>query len=195
MHDPTVGQDLFGLGKEKRSCCGAKAKQMSFAPLSSPEYDTYKLTATYYSLRDNLSATLMLNNKGPEPILATPTFYSLAGTPFHPASITVPATSYIDVDMHQMLAGAGDEFQEGSMKIAYQGSNLQLGAQIKLVDAEHKLIWAEQFVYTSKFISSRLENVWWLPYEDSETKVVVSNTSNSTVTVTIAVDGVSPQQT
>lgn len=63
-----------------------------------------------------------------------------------------------------------------------------------MVDAENSLIWAEQFVYTSKFTSSRLENVWWLPYENSDTRVAVSNTSASTVTVTLTVDGTSPHQ-
>lgn len=122
------GLDLVELSKAKASCCGTKAAATNFTPLNSPEYETYKLTATYYSLRDNLTVTLMLNNKGPEPILATPTFYSMAGEPLHLAPITVPAASYIDVDMHQLLANAGDEFREGSMNIAYSGGNLQLGA-------------------------------------------------------------------
>lgn len=186
--------DIFGANKATNSCCGAKQNTESFSPLTSPVYESYKLTATYYSLKDNLTTTLMLNNKGPEPILATPTFYSLDGTRLQIAPITVPAASYIDVDMHQLLAGASEEFNEGSLKIGYQGGNYQLGAQIKMVDAARDLIWAEQLVYTSKFTSNRLENVWWLPDEDAKARLVVSNTSSSVVTVTLRVDGTSPQQ-
>jgi hypothetical protein len=157
--------------------------------------DTYKLTATYYSLKDGLSTTIMLNNKGPEPILASPTIYSLAGTRLSLAPITVPGSSYIDVDMHQLLAGQPEGFREGSMKIAYSGGAQQLGAQVKMIDPSHNLIWAEQFVYTTKYKSSRLENVWWLPYEDAKTRVAVSNTSANAVTATLTVSGTSPQQT
>ena len=181
-----------GLTGAKGGCCGATPDTQMLKALSSPEYETYRLTATYYSLRDNLTTTLMLNNKGPQPILATPTFYSLAGTRLQLAPITVPATSYLDVDMHQLLAGAADEFREGSMKIAYNGISQQLGAQVKMIDSENSLIWAEQFVYTTKFTSNRLENVWWLPYQNTETKVVVSNTSSGTVAASITVDGTSP---
>src|SRR5687768_4492030 len=97
------GPDLVDLGRSKASCCGAKADTAVFSPLSIPEYETYKLTATYYSLRDDLTTTLMLNNKGSEPILAWPTFYSLSGTRLQLAPIMVGAASYLDVDMHQLL--------------------------------------------------------------------------------------------
>ena len=110
------------------------------------------------------------------------------------AAISVPATSYIDVDMHQLLAGAGDEFREGSLKISYQGISQQLGAQVKLVDSQNSLIWAEQLSYTTKYVSSQLESVWWLPYENSETRIVVSNTSSGIVTASLTADGASPNQ-
>lgn len=188
------GPDLVGLSRSKASCCGAKADIMGFMPVSLPQYETYKLTATYYSLRDELTTTLMLNNKGSEPILAWPTIYSLSGTRLQLATITVGAASYLDVDLHELLSGAGDEFREGSMKIAYEGGSMQLGAQVRMVDSDDDLIWAEQFVYTSKFTSSRLENVWWLPYENSKTRVAVSNTSGSAVVAAITVDGTAPHQ-
>ena len=80
------------------------------------------------------------------------------------------------------------------MDIAYEGGNMQLGSQVKMIDAENKLIYAEQFVYTSKFLSSRLESVWWLPFDDSKTRLIVSNTSGQTVVATIQTDGTSPNQ-
>jgi hypothetical protein len=43
-------------------------------------------------------------------------------------------------------------------------------------------------------MSNRLENVWWLPYENSRTRVVVSNTSSGIVSATITADGTSPNQ-
>lgn len=190
----SFSSEIFDTTKGGNSCSGANPALGIFQSVNDPEYEAYSLTATYYTLRDGLTATLMLNNKGPQQLLATPTLYSLAGTRLQLAPIAVAGASYLDVDMHGLLANAPEEFREGSLKIAYQGGLQQLGAQIKLVDTQRSLIWAEQFVYTTKFTSSRLENVWWLPYEDSITGFVVSNTSSGTVTAAIAVDGTSPRQ-
>ncbi len=189
------GPDLLDLSRKKASCCSAaEVDTTAFTAFAAPEYDTYRLTATYYSLRGGLTTTLMLNNKGAQPILAVPTFYSLAGTRLQLAPITVPAASYIDVDMQELLSEAADEFQEGSMKIAYEGISQQLGAQVKMTDATNSLIWAEQFIYASKFVSSRLENLWWLPFQNPDTKVVVSNTSSGTIMASMTVEGTSPHQ-
>jgi hypothetical protein len=142
-------RDVFGVKSRKPSFCGVNPDTIKFSYIA-PEYENYKLTGTFYSLDDGLRATLMFNNKGPESIHATPTFYSLAGTKLQLAPITVPATSYLEVDLHQLLANADEEFRQGSMKVDYQGGDYQLGAQVKLADPANKLIWAEQFIYTSK---------------------------------------------
>jgi hypothetical protein len=186
--------DIVGLKENKRSCCGGMSAVKAGLPRVAAEYEYYRLTGTYYSLKDGLSAGLMFNNKGPESILATPTFYSLAGTKLQLAPIAVPATSYLEVDLHQLLANADEEFREGSMKVDYQGGDYQLGVQVKLADPAKKLIWAEQFIYTSKLTSSRLESVWHLPFEGSTVKLIVSNTTYSPVTVTLSSDGTEPAQ-
>lgn len=190
----SILSEIIGLKGEKRGCCGTRTVTGRLSAVAE-EYEYSRLTGTYYTLRDGIQASLMLNNKGPEPILANPTFYSMAGTRLQLAPIVVPATSYLDVDMEQLLANAGDEFREGSLKISYQAQDQQLGAQIKLTNPQKKLIWAEQLVYTSKFASNRLENVWWLPGGNTKTRFVVSNTSSATITATIEVDGTTPSQT
>ncbi len=185
--------DIVELSKDTKGCCGTSDAE-NVPNLSYQDYSTYRLTVTYFNLRENLTTTLMLNNKAPGPVFAVPTIYSLTGKRLSLPPISVPGASYIDVDMNELLAGAADEFREGSMKISYDGISQQLGAQVKMVDESNGMIWAEQFVYASKFVSSRLENVWWLPFPNSETKVVVSNTSGGTVIATLTVDGTSPQQ-
>lgn len=182
--ESSIYSKFFQFTDTKQSCCSNKSQGPTFNPLN-PEYETYTLTGTYYSLNDNLTATLMLNNKGPLPLDATPTFYSLSGTRLQLAPITVPAASYSEINLRDLLANAAEEFRQGSMKVAYQGKDYQLGAQVKLVDSQRSLIWAEQFVYTTKFVSNRLESVWWLPSENSQSKLIVSNTTYSPVTVTI----------
>jgi hypothetical protein len=85
---------LLDLSRKKVSCCNAAEKDpTTFTPFAAPEYETYRLTATYYSLRGGLTTTLMLNNKGGQPILAMPTFYSMSGTRLQLAPIPVRAAS------------------------------------------------------------------------------------------------------
>lgn len=184
---------LIESAKPRTNCCG-KADVENSVTLNYPDASNYKLTATYYSTRGGLKTTLMLNNKAPGPVFAVPTIYSLAGTRLSLPPISVPGASYIDVDMNDLLAGSADEFREGSMKISYDGISQQLGAQVKMIDEDNDVIWAEQFVYASKFVSSRLESLWWFPFPNTKARVAVSNTSGGTLTASITVDGTSPQQ-
>jgi len=65
--------DLLGItGAAKGSCCGGESLDASLNTASYINYDSYTLAASYYTLNDKNAATLMLNNKGPVPILATP---------------------------------------------------------------------------------------------------------------------------
>jgi hypothetical protein len=85
---------LLDLSRKKASCCNAAEKgPTAFTPFAAADYETYRLTATYYSLRGGLTTTLMLNNKGGQPILAMPTFYSMSGTRLQLAPIPVRAAS------------------------------------------------------------------------------------------------------
>jgi len=157
--------------------------------------EQYTLIASYYSLRNNLTATLMLNNKGALPLTVTPTFFNLNGTRLELAPLTVNAASYREIDLRELLANAGDEFREGSLQVLYQGKKMQLGSQIKLFDSANSLLFEEQmFVPAMKHISSRLESVWWLPTPNCDTKFVLSNTTDAPVTATVKVDGTTPQQ-
>jgi hypothetical protein len=153
------------------------------------------LVGTYYSLRGNLNSTLMLNNKGVLPLDVTPTFFSRTGTRLDLPPLTVNAASYREVDLGELLANAGNEFKEGNLRMTYQGMPLQLGSQVKILDERHSLIWDEQFYeLAAKFVSSRLESVWWIPSADCQTKFVLSNTTDAPVTASVKVDGTSPNQ-
>jgi hypothetical protein len=88
------GPDLFDLSRKKASCCNAsETDTTAFSPFAAPEYETYRLAATYYSLRGGLATMLMLNNKGAQPILAMLTFYSFVGTRLRLIPIPVRAAS------------------------------------------------------------------------------------------------------
>ncbi len=168
-------------------------KQLFLNPLQ--EYEPHTLVGSYYSFKNNLTATLMLNNKGELPLQVTPIFYSSDGTQLQLAPLNMNGASYAEFDLSEILANAGEEFQEGNLQMSYQGSEMQLGSQIKIIDTNNSLIWEEQFFEpAAKYTSLRLEGVWWMPSNNCETKFILTNTTDAPVTATITVDGTSPGQ-
>lgn len=168
-----------------KSCCGGQA-------LAAGEF--YTLLGTYYSLKDNQTSVLMFNNKAPQPLTVNAVFFSMSGERLELPALTIAAASYQEFDLRELLANAGKRFREGSVQVRHQGMKLQLGVQVKILKLERGLIFDEQFVQTSKFVSSHLESVWWLPSPQSKTSLIVSNTTDSPVTTTIKADGTAPQQ-
>lgn len=151
------------------------------------------LPASYYSLRGNLVTTLTLNNKGPEPLDVQPTLFSLTGQRLDVPPVTVDGTSFRVINLRQWaVPGAG--FDEGSLQIVHYGMDMQLGAQVKMIDAEHSLIFAEQLMQMMA-MSSRLEGVWWLRSPNSNVRLVLSNTGDSPLAATLSIDGIAPRQT
>src|SRR6266498_1607710 len=108
----------------------------SRAPLKSAISNSpHVLPASYYSLRGDLRTTLTLNNKGAEPLDIQPTLFSLSGQRLDLPPVTVDGTSFRVIDLRQWVtSGAG--FDEGSLQIVHYGMDMQLGAQVKLIDAD-----------------------------------------------------------
>ena len=150
------------------------------------------LPASYYSLKGNLSSTLTLNNKGPQPLAVQPTLFSLNGQRLDVPPVIVGGTSFRVIDLRQWVA-AGAGFDEGSLQIAHYGMDMQLGAQVKIVDADQSLIFDEQLM-AMMAMSSQLEAVWWLRSHKCKLRVALSNITDLSLTVTMRVDGITPQQ-
>lgn len=152
------------------------------------------MAATYYSLRENLNATLMLNNKGPQPLDVQPTLFSLSGARLPVPTVTVPGNSFHEIDLRDWI-GDDDAFREGSIQVSYIGADLMLGAQVYLTDAAHSLVFEEKFSEpASQFASARLEGVWWLPSQHCTARLVVSNTTDAILTVNASARGTAPPQ-
>ncbi len=80
------------------------ARERFLQKLEDTEFQT--LVGTYYTTKNNLNATLMLNNKGAT-ITVYPTAYSLAGTALSLEPIVVDTASYRELDLRELLADAG----------------------------------------------------------------------------------------
>ncbi|MCA1642395.1 MAG: hypothetical protein LC785_10700 [Acidobacteria bacterium] len=155
---------------------------------------THLLAATYYSLRGDLRATLMLNNKGPQPLDVWPALFNLGGAPLPVPTVTVPGNSFREIDLRDWIGG-DESFREGSIQVSYSGADLLLGAQVYLTDATHSLVFEEKFSEPAvQFASAQLEGVWWLPSPQTVARLVVSNTTDAALSVNARVDGTAPPQ-
>ncbi len=167
-----------------------RAKAMRQMRLEADSDKPHTLAASYYSLRGNLKATLMLNNKGPKPLEVSPSLFSIYGDRFDAPPVTVEGNSFLEVDLSQWAAAAGPLFQEGSLQVFYKGPDLLLGSQVKLVDQRFSLMSDEQLVEPgAMFKSSRLEGVWWLPANHCRMNLVLSNTTDEGLSVAVALAG------
>jgi hypothetical protein len=140
-------------------------------------------------MRDGLSATLMLNNKGPLPLEVQPTLFSLVGERMDIAPVTLEGNSFSMINLGEWAALGGEAFKEGSVRLFHRGRDLVLGAQIYLVDAEHSLSFDEKLSEIGNFGSTQLEGIWWMPSHKSEVKLLLSNTSDEPLSVTARLAG------
>jgi hypothetical protein len=141
-------------------------------------------------------ATLMLNNKGPEPVEVKPTLFSLTGERLEAAPVIVEGESFRNIDLATFGALPGSPFEEGSLQLFHRGPDLVIGAQLYLVDEEHSLSFDEKLTEYQGAVSTQLESVWWLPSRRSTVSLILSNTSDLELTAQAVVNaGTSDPQT
>ena len=106
----------------RQNCCGG----------DEGDNRPHTLAASYYTLRNDSSAKLLLNNKGPSPVEVRATIFAMSGERFEPPAVTVAGNSYVFVNLADWAALAGPQFQEGSIQLFHRGKDLVLGSQIYL---------------------------------------------------------------
>ncbi|MDX6499709.1 MAG: hypothetical protein QOG23_2969 [Blastocatellia bacterium] len=168
------------------------------APLESPtpccKNKPHLLIGTYYSVKNGLAAKLLLNNKGPDPLTASPTLFSLSGQRFDVPPVTIDGHSFQMIDMSGWIKAAGLQFEEGSIEVFHLGNDLVLGAQVYLEDQNQSLSFDEKLVETQTFKSTHLEGLWWLPSEKGQILLALSNNSDASITATVSAEGRMPNR-
>lgn len=126
------------------------------------------LGGSYYNTQNGMTATLLLNNKGIQPLEVRPTLYSMSGQELVLPPVFVDPSSHRFIDLSEWASIGGEGFERGSIKLFHYGKDLVLGAQIYLVDEEHSLTFEEKLAELGKFDSRRLEAVWAMPSRNAD---------------------------
>jgi hypothetical protein len=144
----------------------------------------HTLVGSYYTLENNINAKLLLNNKGSAQLEVQPTLYNAQGQEISIPSVTVEPQSFRFIDLSEWAALGGESFRSGNIKLFHYGKDLVLGAQIYLTDDARSLSFEEKLTELGKFNSQRQEAVWWMPSNQADVRVVLTNTGNTSLTVT-----------
>ncbi len=144
----------------------------------------HTLVGGYYTTQSGLESRLVLNNKGPQPIEVQPTLYSKNGAILQIPPIIVERNSHQTVNLSDWANIGGEGFQEGNVRLFHRGKDLVLGTQIQIIDNNNSLIFENKLSELGKFDSRRLEGVWWIPNNNTDSTIVLTNTGDEFLTVT-----------
>jgi len=154
----------------------------------------HTLVGSFYTVQYGIEAKLLLNNKGIAPLEVRPTLYNLAGQSLELPPVFVEARSFRFINLADWASVGGESFRSGSIRLFHTGKDLILGAQIYLTNEAFSLSFEEKLAELGKFDSRRQEAVWFQPTNQTESIVVLSNTSDTSLAVTARLSK-RPQQT
>jgi hypothetical protein len=141
------------------------------------------LVGGFYTTRDGFESKLLMNNKGPQPIEVSPTLYGDGGAIMQMPVITVERNSFITVNLRDWANFAGEAFRQGNIRLFHRGKDLVLGCNVLVIDESKSLTFENKLNELGKFDSRRLEGVWWIPSNNTDSTIVLTNTSDELITV------------
>ncbi len=155
---------------------------MGPSPSPTPEL-THNVVAAYYDVQNFPTAKLLLNNKDIVPREIRPTLYNSDGAPFEQPPVIVEPNSHRLIDLNEWANLGGANFLQGSIKLFHTGKDLVIGSQVYLGDDANGLSFEERLAELGKFDSHRLEGIWYMPRNQTDVTIILSNTSAELLSV------------
>lgn len=149
-----------------------------------PTPTPHTLVGSYYLVDENIEAKLLLNNKGDLPLEVQPTLYNLQGQELQLPPVKVEPQNFRFINLADWAKIGGESYRSGNIKLFHYGKDLVLGAQIYLTDEANSVSFEEKLTELGKFDSRRQESVWWMPSNQSDVKVVLTNTTGTPLSIT-----------
>lgn len=143
----------------------------------------HTLVGAFYDVQNFPNAKLLLNNKDTRAREVRPTLYNLDGQILELPPVQVEAQSFRLINLREWTDFGGNSFRQGSIKLFHLGKDLAIGMQIYLEDEARSLSFEEKLSEIGTYDSRRLEGVWFQPSMNTETKIILTNTSEELLTV------------
>lgn len=148
-----------------------------------PDQTPHNVVAAFYDVQNFPSAKLLLNNKDIIAREVRPTLYNLDGNIMEVAPVWVEANSSRMINLQDWAALGGESFRQGSIRLFHTGKDLVIGSQIYLEDTANSLSFEERLGELGKFDSRHFESIWWMPRNQAQVTIILSNTSDQMLSV------------
>lgn len=146
----------------------------------------------FFSTGAGYASYLLLNNASARDIVATPTFYNLAGQALVGGSVTVGAGLGANLNIADIIAaaGGGSAFTQGNLKVTCDATDPNmLGTQVSVSKPGQSLMFDVPAEMSNPSSSDTLDGLWWRRGGDSRFDLVVTNTTGSAVKATVEFPG------
>lgn len=141
----------------------------------------YSQFAPYYTVGDGFMTMLMLNNATQTDLSVKVTLYALDGQPAELPVIHVSAHETREVNLNEWVAGLGNRYVTGSLRLDYQSIAYALGAMVMMVNEAESIEIDVLARPAFEFKSNHLEAMWWMPEDAAEVQYAVENTTETRV--------------
>ncbi len=157
-------------------------------PECNPAGQQHILFGGYYSVKE-FRASLVLNNKGPQPLPVAVAAYAVDGDRIESGDIELRGNEVRVLDLNQVFASYPNKFREGNLELTYQydGCSLVLSAGIILKDIHARIAFDHLLFRTAEFTGTALEAVWWVPSPASKMQLVLTSRADERTTASITV--------
>lgn len=155
---------------------------------ANPAAGPHVLSMPYYSTKGDWESILTLNNATHGPLTASLTIYSLDGTALPLSDVILQPDLHAALRISDLLGQVErrGRFQEGSIDVRFNGSPMDLGAQLTVSDAKHGLSFDME--PPMAFKSSTLEGLWWSLDGKTSGQVMLSNTASRNLDLQVNVE-------
>jgi hypothetical protein len=140
----------------------------------------------YFTELEGMHSTLTLNNYLPDPTTTNVTIFNHAGEAFVAPPIVLAPQSVQRFSLKQLTEGAASDFNSGNVQVFFEGPSMAVTSQVSIVSADHRLSFESTETEAMGFSSSTLDGIVWVPDDDTEACVALTNASSDLLSVSLS---------
>ena len=129
-----------------------------------------------------MTSVLTLTNNMAQDSTVELTIYNLAGVPLRVAPVVLKPQSVRQLRIADLTAGSSG-FSAGNMRLGYVGPWRAVTAQVTVVSSQRRVSFESNAVLPNDFASSRLAGIVWIPDEETEARLALTNTTSAALKV------------
>ncbi|MDX2039867.1 MAG: hypothetical protein SF097_01400 [Acidobacteriota bacterium] len=171
------------LPKQKAEAQGQRREKKKYQP--APHAPTNQTVyAPLIDLPGQTEAEIVINNRSSHNMEINPTFYSTSGQAFAASPMTLKPAEVRYFAIADLLPRGLNRNQAGGVALSYQGSIMEVAAQLTLLGKERTGNADVTLYGAMDYRSTTQEAVWWMPNKGTAT-MILGNSSNLAISASL----------